>query len=139
MLKIKIESKLDFQSKSAKSLGEILGFNPGLSNTLIGSDNQVFTYAVDLNMTHHQMFVYSDVADYTYVGNITAFILRIVSYKQSKSSTQSHQEFVNMHYVPLAKSYIDQVHIDIKDEIGRSVPFVGGKTLVKLQFKRIKS
>ena len=85
------------------------------------------------------MFVYSDVADYTYVGNITAPILRIVSYKQSKSSTQSHQEFVNLHYVPLAKSYIDQVHIDIKDEIGRSVPFVGGKTLVKLHFKRIKS
>ena len=66
-------------------------------------------------------------------------ILRIVSYKQSKSNTQSHQEFVNLHYVPLAKSYIDQVHIDIKDEIGRSVPFVGGKTLVKLHFKRIKS
>ena len=97
---------------------------------------QAFTYAVDLNMTHHHMFVYSDVADYTY---ITAPILRIVSYKQSKSSTQSHQEFVNLHYVPLAKSYIDQVHIDIKDEIGRSVPFVGGKTLVKLHFKRIQS
>ena len=62
-------------------------------------------------------------------GNITAPILRIVSYKQSKSSTQSRQEFVNSHYVPLAKSYIDQVHIDIKDEIGRSVLFVGGKTL----------
>ena len=113
--------------------------NPDLSNKLIGNDNQAFTYAVDLNMTHHQMFVYSDVADYTYVGNITAPLLRIVSYKQSKSSTQSHQEFVNLHYVPLAKFYIDQVHIDIKDEIGRSVLFVGGKTLVKLHFKRIKS
>ena len=41
------------------------------------------------------MFVYSDVADYTYVGNIIAPLLRIVSYKLSKSSTQSHQEFVN--------------------------------------------
>ena len=37
-------------------------------------------------MTRHQMFVYSDVADYTYVGNITAPILRIVSYKHSKST-----------------------------------------------------
>ena len=62
------------------------------------------------------MFVYSDVAYYTYVGNITAPILRIVSYKQSKSSTQSYQEFMSLHYVPLAKSYIDQVYIDIKDE-----------------------
>ena len=84
------------------------------------------------------MFVYSDVADYTYVEKITATILRIVSYKQSRSSTQSHQEFVNLHCIPLAKSYIDQVYIDIKDEIGRSVPFVGGKTLVKLNFKHMK-
>ena len=59
-------------------------------------------------MTHHQMFVYSDIADYIYVGNITASILRTVSYKLSKSRTQSHQEFVNWYFVPLAKSYIDQ-------------------------------
>ena len=121
-----VENPNRVQIRFSKSLGEILGLNPDLSNKLIGNDNQAFTYAVDLNMTHHQMFVYSDVADYTYVGNITAPILRIVSYKQFKSSTQSHQEFVNLHYVPLAKSYIDQVHIDIKDEIGRSFPFVGG-------------
>ena len=95
--------------------------------------------AVDLNMAYHQMFVYSDVAEYTYVGNMTAPLLRIVSYKQSKSSTQSHQKFVNLHCVPLAKSYIDQVYVDIKDKIGSSVPFVCGKTLVKLHFKRIKS
>ena len=40
--------------------------------------------------------------------------------------------------VPLAKSYIDQVHIVIKDEIDRSVPFVDGNTLVKLHSKHIK-
>ena len=54
-------------------------------------------------MTHHQMIVYSDGAGYVYVGNISAPILRIVSYKQSKSSAQSHQEFVNLHYVHLPK------------------------------------
>ena len=67
----------------SKSLGEILRLNPDLSNQLVGNDNQVFTYVVDLNMTYRQMFIYSDVADYIYVGNITAPILRIISYKQS--------------------------------------------------------
>ena len=120
MVKTQIEFKLDFQSLLAKYL------KTNLSNTLIGNVNQGFTYAVDLYMTHHQMFVYSYVADYTHVGNITAPILRIVSYKQSQSSTKLHQGFVKLHYVPMAKSCIDQVHINIKDEIGRSVPFVGG-------------
>ena len=82
-----VENPNRVQIRFSKSLGEILGLNPDLSNKLIGNDNQAFTYAVDLNMTHRQMFVYSNVADYTYVGNITAPLLRIVSYKQSKSST----------------------------------------------------
>ena len=90
-----VENPNRVQIRFSKSLGEILGLNPDLSNKLIGNDIMAFTYAVNMNMTHHQMFVYSDVADYTYVGNITAPLLRIVSYKQSKSSTQSHQEFVN--------------------------------------------
>ena len=38
---------------------------------------------------------------------------------------------VTLHCVPLAKSYIYDVYIDIKDETGKSVHFVGGKTLVK--------
>ena len=53
-----VENPNRVQIRFSKSLGEILGLNPDLSNTLIRSDNQVFTYAVDLNMTHHQMFVY---------------------------------------------------------------------------------
>ena len=127
-MSLHVENPNRVQIRFSKSLGEILGLNPDLSNTLIGNFNQGFTYVVDLNMTHHQMFVYSYVADYTHVGNITASesILRIVSYKQSKYSTELHQEFVKLHHVPLVKSCIDQVHINIKDEIGRSVPFVGG-------------
>ena len=121
-----VENPNRVQIRFSMCFGEILGLNPDFSNSLIGNVNQGFTYVVDLNMTHHQMFVYSYVPDYTHVGNITAPILRIVSYKQSKSSTQLHQEFVKLHYVPLAKSCIDQVHINIKDKIGRSVPFVGG-------------
>ena len=88
---LQIENPNRVQIRFSKSLGKILGLNPDLSNKLIGNNNQGFTDAVDLNMTNHQMFVYSDVADYTHVGNITASILRIVSYKQSKSSTHSHQ------------------------------------------------
>ena len=134
-----VENPYRVQIRFSESLGEILGLNPDLSNNMIGNDSQVFTFAVDFNMTHPQMFVYSDVEDYTHVGNITVPILRIVSCKQSNPSTQLNLECVNLYYVPMAKSYIDQVYIDIKDEIGRSVPFVGGKTLVKLHFKRIKS
>ena len=58
-----VENPNRVQIRFSKSIGEILGLNPDLSNKLIGMITRLFTYAVDLNMTHHQMFVYSDVAD----------------------------------------------------------------------------
>ena len=59
-----VENRNRVQTRFSKSLGEILRLNPDLSDKLIGYYNQVFTYAVDLNMTYmyHQMFAYSDVA-----------------------------------------------------------------------------
>ena len=50
-----------------------------------------------------------------------------------------HKEFKKkMHYVPVSKSVIDQVHISIKTETGSNVPFVTGKTMIKLRFRRKK-
>ena len=52
-----------------------------------------------------------------------------------QSETHSHQEFLNLHYVPVAKSFIDQVHISIKGDTGYDVPFITGKSLIKLHFR----
>ena len=35
----------------------------------------------------------------------------------------------------VGKSYIDQVHISIKGDTGEAIPFITGKTLIKLHFK----
>ena len=44
-------------------------------------------------------------------------------------------EFRNLHYVTVAKSFIDQIHISIKGDNGEDVPFVTGKTMIKLHFR----
>ena len=85
---------------------------------------------MDLNTSYHQLYVYSDIASYTYIGDVTAPVLRVVPFQQTKSETHSHQEFLNLHYVPVAKSYIDQVHISIKGDTGYDVPFITGKSLI---------
>ena len=43
--------------------------------------------------------------------------------------------FFFLHYVPVAKSFIDQVHISIKGDTGYDVSFITGKSLIKLQFR----
>ena len=46
-----------------------------------------------------------------------------------------HREFKNLHYAPVSKSIIGQVYISIKTETGSNVPFVTGKTMIKLRFR----
>lgn len=118
-----------------KLLAEKLGVNPNMIEKPIGNERHAFKYEVDLNTANNQLYVYSDIASYTYVGDITAPILRVVPFEVSRRSHHSHQEFVNLHYVPVAKSFIDQVHISIKGDTGLDVPFVIGKSLIKLHFR----
>ena len=78
--------------------------------------------------------MYSDIASYTYIEDVTAPVLRVVPFQQTKSETHLYQEYLNLHYVPVTKSFIDQVHISIKGDTGYDVPFITGKSLIKLHF-----
>ena len=91
---------------------------------------------MDLNTKIHQLYIYSDLASYTFIGDVTAPILRVLPFDSKRENNNLHQEFVNVHYVPVAKSFIDHVHISIKGDTGEKVPFISGKTLVKLHFRQ---
>ncbi|MEW8546517.1 MAG: hypothetical protein AB2693_23630, partial [Candidatus Thiodiazotropha sp.] len=135
-LKVVAQDPNQVRIRFPASLGEALGVNPSMSEKPIGNERHAFKYGVDLNRLHNRLYVYSDVVDYTYLGDVTAPILRVVPFEPSKRSQQSHTEFVNMHYVPVAKSYIDQVHVSIKGDTGKDIQFSSGKTLIKLHFRR---
>ena len=135
-LKVVAQNPNQVRIRFPASLGQALGVNPDMSENPIGNESYAFKYGVDLNILHNRLYVYSDVVDYTYLGDVTAPILRVVPFENSKRSQQSHKEFVNMHYVPVGKSYIDQVHISIKGDTGKNIQFSSGKTLIKLHFRR---
>ena len=84
---------------------------------------------MDLNTKIHQLYVYSGLASYTFIGDATASILRVLPFESKRENNHLHQEFVNVHYAPVAKSFIDQVHISIKGDTGENVPFCLGKRL----------
>ena len=89
-------------------LAEILGVDKTFFGKPIGNDKYQFKYGVDLNTHSNRFYVYSDVANYTYIGDVTAPILRVIPFKYIQGEIHFHQEFLNLHYVPVAKSYIDQ-------------------------------
>ena len=92
-------------------LAEILGVDKTFFGKPIGNDKYQFKYGVDLNTHSNRFYVHSDVANYTYIGDVTAPILRVIPFKYTQGEIHFHQEFLNLHYVSVAKSYIDQVYI----------------------------
>ena len=104
----------------------------------IRNKQHIFKFKVDLHVhrSFSSLFIYSDIVDFTSVGDIVAPILRVVPINPVIEFVHVHKEFKNLHYIPVSKSVIDQVHISIKTETGSNVPFVTGKTMIKLRLQR---
>ena len=135
-MKISAQNETQIRLVFTKQLGQILGLDPTMIEKPIGNEQHIFKFKVDLHRYFSSLFIYSDIADFTFVGDIVAPILRVVPLNLVTELVHVHKEFKNLHYVPVFKSVIDQVHISIKTETGSNVPFVSGKTMIKLRFRR---
>ena len=134
-MKISAQNEKEVRLLFPKQLGQILGLAPTMIEKPIGKTHHIFKFDVDLHRSF-SIFNYSDIADFTFVGDIVAPILRVVPFNPVTELVHVHKEFKNLHYVPVSKYVIDQVSISIKIETGSKVPFVTGKTMLKLRFRR---
>ena len=125
-MKISAQNETQFRLLFPKQLGQILGLDPTMIEKPIGKTHHIFKFNVDLHRSISSLFIYSDIADFTFFGDMVAPILRVVPLTEL---VHVHKEFKNLHYVPVSKYVIDQVYISIKTETGSKVPFVTGKNI----------
>ena len=91
----------------------------------------------DLSAGIHSLMVYSDVVDYSVVGDCRAQLVRVVNIP----STSQFGDSVNIvyekpYYLPLAQRDIASIEIDIKDDSGAAIGFQFGRVEVTLHFVR---
>jgi hypothetical protein len=84
------------------------------------------------------MYVYSDIVEQQYVGDVMTRLLRVVQLNINGNTCgrQATQIFTLPHYVPVSKSEFQEVEIHIKDDQGRCVPFSSGTSIVVLHFRK---
>ena len=132
-------------------------FSPGVASILGFEDTQdrktwsaefhmqnvgTFTgkHVADLNRGIHSLYVYCDIMEPCPVGDTRVPLLRIVPLQEtsnnSTSTMQCTQTFSHVHYHILRHRYITEVEIDIKDSMGRPVPFERGELMVTLHLRR---
>ncbi|MGI9555417.1 MAG: hypothetical protein ACR2M9_01035 [Cyanophyceae cyanobacterium] len=88
---------------------------------------------------HAQMFIYSDFIQYQSVGDSLVPLLRI-SVAERNGRDYTSEKYIRPYYVAVTKSYIEEIHIEVRTHTGELFPFPSGTPLIcKLHFKPIKN
>ena len=74
-MKISAQNEKQARLLFPKQLGQILGLDPTMIEKPIGNEQHIFKFKVDLHRSYSSLFIYSDIADFTIVGDIVAPIL----------------------------------------------------------------
>ena len=121
--------------RMSESLASILGFE--------AKDDYVFceelykaTHPPLLHRGINHLFIYSNIVDSVLVGNSKAPLLLVCAFKESNHGMMIHQEFLNPTFVPITHSSIHQIDVLICNDVGEPIPFLYGKTVLTLQFRK---
>ncbi len=124
-------------------LRSILGYDlPIQQGNKKSTPPQESTYPIDIQAGRHTMFVYYDLVQDEVLGDIRAPLLRAVPLLDTTGSSGNqsltvYKAFKRMQFKKVVKSTFHSVNIELRDEGGSPVPFLGtGRTNVTLLFKR---
>ena len=124
-------------------LAQLMGFDRKVfrykAGTQVSANDYVFrsNRASDLNANLHQIYVYSDLVKETLVGDSYVPLLAVLNVRGWLGDNM-HEVFQNPHYTETSGSTINSIEIALCDDQGELVPFLYGKVIVKLHFRRKK-
>ena len=137
-LKVSARNERQVRIVFPNQFAHILGLDQTMIGKPIGNEENMFKFNVNFHHNFRSLYVYSDIASFPFIGDTVAPLLRIVPFSHNSKTGYVYKEFKTLHYVSVSTSVVDQVHITIKTENGSVVPFVTGKTILKLHFRRMK-
>ena len=92
---------------------------------------------MDLYENMKSMYVYCDIVDPQIVGSNELKLLRVVPFSsQSEDRHQARWEPIRAEYLNLSKKYFDTIDLQIMSSLGNPMPFLNGRSLVKLHFRK---
>ena len=119
------------------TLAWVLGFDTETEFSVLTSKEG--KYPPDLRRGIYSFYVYCDLCAEVCVGDSLVPLLRTVSYNGTSYGEHITVLYNNPIYVPLNKHYISTIEVKICDDNGQEVPFVEGKTVLTLHFRKHKA
>ena len=129
----------DYSLQLSSSLATILGFS-SLKNEVVNGKS---SFRADefpvLDRAITSLYVYSNIVQNVFIGNVKASLLLTCPFHKKTSDSVVQLEFLNPTYTKLNRSTLHQIDIAIHDEAGAIVPFLYGKTVLNLTFRKCQN
>lgn len=122
----------------SKSLSQLLGFPlqyPYVDFAPFTSGVYESSVKGTLNQHLSALYVYCSIVQPRVVGNSLVKLLRPVPVT-SEHGRNVFFSFQDIHFLPLATNIFQDIEIDIRDDTGKKIPFVGGRVVVTLHLRR---
>ena len=116
----------------------------GLAKKIFVKDNAKkdykFFFDSELLNFFDYIMLYTDIIEHQNLGDSYAPILRTIT-KNGEFNRSVEKIFTDPHYIPVNKSYINSINIDLRDPSGEQIRFENqlSKVLTKLHFRPIKN
>lgn len=125
--------------KLHENLTRLLGFPQRLANTRLRPGTYTGNQIVDLSQGFHALYIYCDLVKERYVGDRLTPLLRHVPVNQQivKENFTETQTFNPVYFMPVQRNTFQTIEIDIRDDLGETVPFESGKVLVTLVLRQV--
>ena len=122
--------------KMSDSLASILGFLQNPSQLLLNEPKIADSFPL-LHRAITDIYIYSNIVQEVYLGNVKAPLLLSCPFRRDGNYNNiTYIEFINPSFTALNRSSLQQIDIDIRDAVGKTVPFLFGRTVLNLIFRR---
>ena len=91
----------------------------------------------DLGYFSSDIFIYSNIVGYNFVGSDQVQILRVIR-GNGKYGDHFEKTFQDIHYHPVSHNNIDEIEVILKDDQGNLIQYEYGKVKIILSFKNMK-
>ena len=135
--KVRIELLPYSEIVLSDDLNQILGFPTGFRLHNLTNIRKFVESPVDINVESNRQtfYIYCDIMECVPVGDTLAPLLRTIDVDGMRGA-MIHRNFDQPRYLPIQKKNFDTIQIDIRDGLGRPIPFVGDAVIVTVHHRR---
>ena len=119
--------RLDFNNSD---VGYCLGYNP--NEVLSAAKHHTLQNIASLYL-YQNCYIYTDIVQNQLVGDVKALLLRVVPVKDEN---MTYINYDRPHFLPINRSNISVVEVNIRDARGNLLSFHSGTSIITLLFPR---